>query len=147
MSNGLGSMLGVLGQMMGGQQPGAGQAGGGAGGLGAILAGLQGRQGGGAEMPRADGNLGALAEMFEQHGMGGHMKSRASTGENQPISPDDISKVFGPDRLGRIAASAGVGQAEAAGGLADILPKIVDGMTPQARVVDLPAWANRIWRP
>jgi uncharacterized protein YidB (DUF937 family) len=59
-----------------------------------------------------------------------------STGQNQPISTDALSQVLGQGQLGRIAQQLGMSQGEAAGGLASMLPQMIDKMTPQGEVPD-----------
>jgi uncharacterized protein YidB (DUF937 family) len=58
------------------------------------------------------------------------MKSWVSTGQNLPISPDQVTQAFGPGRLGELAAAAGMSHEEVAGHLSELLPHVVDGLTP-----------------
>ncbi|HEX2891289.1 YidB family protein [Vineibacter terrae] len=132
----LGSILGGL--LGGGGNPAAGAPGGGSGDLGSILGGLL----GGGSNPAANaapggglggalgGGLGGLGQILEQAGLGEHMKSWVSTGQNMPLSPDQVTQVFGHDRLGQLAEAAGMDQKDAADQLSQILPQLVDGMTP-----------------
>ena len=60
-----------------------------------------------------------------------------STGQNLPIPPDAISQVFGNDTLSQIARQAGISEAEASQGLSQLLPEVVDRMTPNGAVPDL----------
>ena len=119
-----GGLGGVLGSMLGGggASAGAGQAsGGGGGGLGG-LGGL------------AGGGLGGLLDQFTKNGMGDVAKSWISTGENKPVSPDQISQVFGKDAIGGLASQLGIGHAEVAGQLSQILPGLVDKLTPHGQI-------------
>lgn len=133
----LGSILGGL--LGGGSNPAAGGApGGGSGDLGSILGGLLGGGGnpaagaapGGGLGGALGGGLGGLGQILEQAGLGEHMKSWVSTGQNMPLSPDQVTQVFGHDRLGQLAEAAGMDQKDAADQLSQILPQLVDGMTP-----------------
>ena len=54
-----------------------------------------------------------------------------------PISPDAIAKVFGRDGLSKIAAQAGLSEAETSAGLSELLPGVVDKLTPQGQMPDL----------
>ena len=122
---GLGDVLGsVLGGAGGGQRPG--------GGLGDVLGAVLGQGGGqdGGLGGALSGGLGGLGQIFEQAGMGGHMKSWVSPGANQRISPDEVTRAFGRERLDDLARQAGISRDEAAGHLTDILPNLVDQMTP-----------------
>ena len=121
------AVLGMLlqGGLGGGQQPG------GSGGLSGILAGLtSGTSSGGGIGQELGGSLGGLAQMFEQAGMGDQLKSWVSTGRNMPISPDQLTQALGHDRLGQLAGAAGMSHEEAAGELSQMLPQLVDGLTP-----------------
>lgn len=115
----------ILGQMMGG-----GQRGGAAGGLGDIL----GQVLGGGAGP--GGGLGGLLRQFENAGLGDQARSWVSPGQNQPLSPDALGRVFGADGLTAIARQAGLSERDASAGLAQLLPEIIDRATPQGQVPD-----------
>lgn len=117
-----------------------GQGGGGGGGggnnalLGAVISMLtQGGQGGGAGMASA-GGLGALLEKFQQGGLGDVASSWVGRGENLPISAEQLSQVLGGDTLGRLAQQLGMGQGDVAGQLSQMLPGLVDRLTPDGEV-------------
>lgn len=114
----------ILGQMMGG----GGQRGG--GGLGDILGQVLGGAGG------QGGGLGGLLRQFESAGLGDHARSWVSPGQNQPLSPDALGRVFGADGLAAIARQAGLSQADTTAGLAQLLPEIIDRATPQGEIPD-----------
>jgi uncharacterized protein YidB (DUF937 family) len=127
----LDSVIGAAGAVLGGQQQSATQ-GGGLGNLGAlgalipVVAGMLGNDG-------QNGGLGGLLEKFNQAGLGDAAKSWVGTGENMPISADQIGQVLGKDTIADIAAKLGVGQGEAAGSLADMLPGLIDKLTPSGQ--------------
>ena len=83
------------------------------------------------------GGLGALLEQFQRVGYGDHAKSWVGTGQNMPISPDVITQVFGRDGLSKIAAQAGLSEADTSAGLSQLLPGVVDKLTPQGQMPDL----------
>jgi uncharacterized protein YidB (DUF937 family) len=114
----------VLGAVMGGaQQSGAG------GNLGALLPAItnmlsnDGQQGG----------LGGLMEKFNQAGMGDVVSSWVGKGDNLPISAEQISQVLGSGALSDIASKLGVSEGEAGGTLANMLPGIIDKLTPDGQ--------------
>lgn len=76
------------------------------------------------------GGLGGLVGKFEQAGLGNVVSSWVGSGQNQPISADQLTKVLGSDALSGIAAKLGVDPSEAAGQLAQVLPGLVDHLTP-----------------
>jgi uncharacterized protein YidB (DUF937 family) len=113
----------ILGQMMGGGQRGGG-------GLGDILGQVL---GGGAG---SGGGLGGLLRQFESAGLGDQARSWVSPGQNQPLSPDALGRVFGADGLAAIARQAGLSERDTTTGLAQLLPEIIDRATPQGQVPD-----------
>lgn len=110
--------------------------------MGRMPAGHQGSQGGGQmiqmvlQMLQQNGGIEGVLRKMQQAGYGGHMQSWIGTGQNQPISPDALSKIFGQGQLGQIAQQLGMSHQEAAGGLAQALPEVVNQMTPQGEVPD-----------
>jgi uncharacterized protein YidB (DUF937 family) len=88
------------------------------------------------QMLQQNGGLQGVLGKFQQAGYGAQADSWVSTGQNQPISADALSQVLGQGQLGRIAQQLGMSQGEAAGGLASMLPQMIDKMTPQGEVPD-----------
>ena len=80
------------------------------------------------------GGLGDLLEQFTRGGYGRQAQSWLSTGPNEPIDPGALSEVFGNDRIAQIAEQAGVSEDEARGGLAELLPDVVDHFSPDGRL-------------
>jgi hypothetical protein len=54
------------------------------------------------------GGLGGLIQSFERMGLGNVISSWISTGQNLPISPDQLQQVLGQGRIGQIAQSLGL---------------------------------------
>ena len=80
------------------------------------------------------GGLSALIEQFQRAGLGQQMNSWISTGQNLPISPDQLMQVFGQDQLQQMAANSGLESSQLSGGLADMLPQLIDQLTPGGQV-------------
>jgi uncharacterized protein YidB (DUF937 family) len=78
----------------------------------------------------AHGGLEGLLQQFTQSGLGDQVKSWIGTGSNLPISQDDIQRVLGSGALRDIAQRAGVSPDAVAGGLASMLPQLVDRLSP-----------------
>ncbi|MFO1315733.1 MAG: YidB family protein [Burkholderiales bacterium] len=120
----MGLLDGLLGGLMGGM--------GGAGG--------QQAQGGGPllqmvlTMLQQNGGVEGLLRKMQQAGYGDQAQSWIGTGQNQPIPTDALAKIFGQGQLGEIAQQLGMSHEDAAGGLAQALPDVVDRMTPQGRI-------------
>ena len=101
--------------------------------------------GGGSQNPLVDivlglitnpqsGGLQGLIETFEEKGLGEAMSSWISTGENQPVSGDQIQHALGSDLIQQIAQKLGSSKSEVSGGLANLLPDIIDKLTPTGKL-------------
>ena len=114
-----------------GQGPGQG-----GGGKGAAMAGmaavaapmiLKFLQGGG--MQKLLGNA-------QAQGVGDKAESWVSTGENKPISAQELEKVVGTDEIDQIAQQTGASREQTEEVLAQALPQVVDKVTPEGKVPD-----------
>ena len=76
------------------------------------------------------GGLSGLAEKFNQAGMGDIVSSWIGKGENLPVSADQIASVLGQGTLGNIASQLGLDPSQASGQLAQMLPGLIDKLTP-----------------
>ncbi|WP_028102727.1 YidB family protein [Pseudoduganella violaceinigra] len=85
--------------------------------------------------PRTGGLQGLVAS-FEQGGMGGVIASWIGTGQNQPISADQLQSVLGSEQVQAIASRLGLNSQEVSGHLAQLLPQIVDKLTPGGTIPD-----------
>jgi uncharacterized protein YidB (DUF937 family) len=123
----------ILGQVLGG----GAQRGGGGGGMGDILGQvLGGGAGGGGGSGGMDG-LGGLLEQMQRAGYGEQARSWVGTGQNMPVSPDVLGQIFGQGGIEEIARQAGVTPQEASTGLSELLPEVVNQVTPDGQVPDL----------
>ena len=82
------------------------------------------------------GGLGALLEQMQQAGLGDQARSWVGTGQNMPISPDALSQIFGEGGIGAIARQAGLTPQETSEGLSELLPDVVNHVTPTGEVPD-----------
>ena len=76
------------------------------------------------------GGLSGLVEKFTQHGMGDIVGSWIGQGKNLPISADQIASALGNGTLGNIASQLGMDPAQLSGQLAQMLPGLIDKLTP-----------------
>ena len=88
----------------------------------AALSGLAGGGGGG----RQGFDLGSLVSMMNSGGLGDMAKSWLGDGANDDITPNQITDMFGADKISEFASQMGISPDEAAGGLSDALPQMVD---------------------
>jgi uncharacterized protein YidB (DUF937 family) len=82
------------------------------------------------------GGLQGLVQSFHDKGMGGLVSSWVSTGPNPPISADQVHQVLGSDQVKALAAKAGINPDIASAAIAQILPSLVDKLTPNGTVPD-----------
>jgi len=80
------------------------------------------------------GGLSGLMDQFKSKGLGDLISSWIGTGENQPVSGDQIHQVFGVEKIQEIAQTLGISGAEASQGLASLLPQIIDKLTPEGKI-------------
>lgn len=78
----------------------------------------------------AIGSLGGLLGKFTSAGLGGKANSWVGTGDNEALEPDEVEQALGADDLNRIANQAGVSRHDAKGGLASMIPSLVDNVSP-----------------
>ena len=135
------ALMPVILSMLASRGGGAPQGGGG-GGLGDILGQVLGGGGGQSAQPAQSGaggmgGLGALLEQLQRAGLGDQARSWVGTGQNMPISPDAVEQIFGRGGVAEIARKAGVSEADASRGLSQLLPEVVNHVTPDGDVPDL----------
>lgn len=83
------------------------------------------------------GGLAGLLQKFQEHGLGNVADSWVSTGKNLPISGDQIQEALGSGALGDIASKLGLSTGDVSSQLADLLPGVVDKLTPNGQVPDM----------
>jgi uncharacterized protein YidB (DUF937 family) len=165
----LGQILGgVFGHAMGRRGMGAGMGGmgGGLGGaaLGSVLGGMLGRGRMGAGVGRSplggnqgallmmllpmamrwvqrNGGMGAVLKRFQQKGYDRQAQTWVATGANDPIDEQAVEQVVGHDELSQIAQRLGVPEQQVAQAFAEIMPEMVNQLTPQGQ---LPAEADAV---
>jgi uncharacterized protein YidB (DUF937 family) len=107
-----------------------GQGGSGGGGQGALLNAVVGMLANNAQ----GGGLAGLVNQFQQGGLGDVVASWISTGRNLPVSADQVHQALGPDTIGALAQQLGLSHGDVAGQLSQLLPQVVDKLTPNGQV-------------
>jgi uncharacterized protein YidB (DUF937 family) len=80
------------------------------------------------------GGVGGLVGAFEKNGLGGVASSWVGGGPNQAVTPQQVQNGLGTDAISSVAARLGVSPAVASGVVAQLLPHVVDHMTPGGQV-------------
>lgn len=81
-----------------------------------------------------NGGLQGLAEKFSQHGQGDTFNSWVGTGQNQPVSSNQVQQVLGQDQVHAVAQRMGIDPGMAASLIAQFLPLIIDKLTPHGQI-------------
>src|SRR5262245_54696970 len=91
--------------------------------------------------PKADeggggllGGLGGLLDKLQKGGLGDAANSWVGTGQNKPVSPGQLGPALGPDIIKTLAQRSGLSEEEITKHLSQILPGVVDKLTPQGRL-------------
>ena len=80
------------------------------------------------------GGLQGLVQSFHEKGLGELVSSWVGTGPNASVTSDRIHEVLGSDRVKALAAKAGISSDTAGSAIAQLLPAIVDKLTPNGQV-------------
>ena len=82
----------------------------------------------------SQGGLNAIVAKLEQAGFGDQVKSWIGTGQNLPISPDQLRQVLGSDVVRQLAAKYNIPVDQLSEILAQQLPKAVDHASPDGKL-------------
>ena len=85
------------------------------------------------------GGLGGIVEMLKGKGLGDIVSSWVGTGENKPVTPAQLTDALGHDQVQQLADQAGMTKDEAGSQLSQLLPQIIDKLTPDGNVPDASA--------
>ena len=83
-----------------------------------------------------NGGIEGLPDKFRQGGYADQAASWQGTGQNIPVSGNALQEVLGSGAIGQIAQQLGMSHGETAGGLAQMLPQLIDQFTPNGQVPD-----------
>jgi len=116
--------------------------------IGSALGGMMGTSGGGSgqaqspllqialQLLQQNGGVAGVLDKFRQGGYADQADSWQSTGQNMPLSGNALQEVLGSGTIGQIAGQLGMSHGDAAGGLAQMLPQLIDKFTPDGAVPD-----------
>jgi len=80
------------------------------------------------------GGLQGLLQKFQESGLQEQVASWIGTGVNAQVSGEQVQGALGADTIGQIAAKLGMAPEAASGGLAALLPQLIDHLTPNGQV-------------
>jgi len=90
------------------------------------------------------GGLQGLVAAFQDKGLGDLVSSWIGTGQNLPISAEQLQSVLGNGQIGQIAQQLGLSSQEVSGQLSALLPQVIDGITPNGQVPEGDAMQNAL---
>jgi uncharacterized protein YidB (DUF937 family) len=82
----------------------------------------------------ATGGLLGLVNTLRQLGLDDVVSSWISTGENKPISSEQVQNALGEGQINQMAQNMGVSPQEVSTGLAGLLPQLIDKLTPDGKL-------------
>lgn len=82
------------------------------------------------------GGVQVLLQKFQQGGLGEILSSWIGSGSNQSVSGGQLQSAFGEEAMQSLAQKLGTDVNGASGKLAELLPHLVDRLTPQGQMDD-----------
>jgi uncharacterized protein YidB (DUF937 family) len=80
------------------------------------------------------GGLAGLVQAFQKNGLADIVNSWVSTGQNLPVSAQQIKQGLGGDLLNQVASKASLSLDAASSQLAGLLPDLIDKLTPNGKI-------------
>jgi uncharacterized protein YidB (DUF937 family) len=80
------------------------------------------------------GGLGGLVNKLQQGGLGDVVNSWVGSGQNQQVSPNQLGSALGPNIIKTLSQMTGVSEDELTKQLSQVLPGVVNGLTPNGRL-------------
>lgn len=80
------------------------------------------------------GGMNGLLDKLKASGLGDQAASWVGTGQNMPVSGEQLHSALGGDFIQQIAGKLGVDAGQTSGGLAQLLPTLIDKLTPNGTV-------------
>jgi uncharacterized protein YidB (DUF937 family) len=90
------------------------------------------------------GGLGGLLDKLQKGGLGDVANSWVGSEQNQPVSPKQLNPALGSDIIKALAQRSGLSEEEVTKQLSQILPGVVDKLTPAGRLPTLAELSERM---
>jgi uncharacterized protein YidB (DUF937 family) len=103
----------------------------------AKLGGKQGQDGGLASMQKffsSNGGLQGMTSKLTNSGLGKQVQSWVGTGENQPVTGQQVKQAVDPGQIHQVAKQAGISDDEACDNIAKAMPEMVNQATPEGKI-------------
>ncbi len=99
-----------------------------------LVSALSGLTGGNAQGGGFD--IGSILANMQSSGMADMAASWLGDGDNEAISNDQVTNIFGQDKISDFASKLGLSEDEAVGGLRDAIPNMVDKASSGGSILD-----------
>jgi uncharacterized protein YidB (DUF937 family) len=86
------------------------------------------------QLIQQNGGLPGMISKFQNGGLADQVGSWVGTGANTPITGSQLQEVLGSGSVGQIAQQLGLSHGDASAGLAQVLPQIIDKLTPNGQL-------------
>lgn len=86
--------------------------------------------------------LSDILQRFRRSGLDDVVSSWVGKGRNLPLSPAQLTRALGPERVTQLAQASGMTAGAAAQILSELLPPVVDHLTPDGHVPE----SEQVWR-
>jgi len=80
------------------------------------------------------GGLEGFVNQLAGKGLGDIVNSWVSTGQNMPISVDQLKQALGNNAMSQLSTKTGIAPEQLTSQLTKLLPQIVDGLTPKGQI-------------
>lgn len=80
------------------------------------------------------GGLSGLLQQLQQGGLASEVSSWVGNGQNLPISAGQIQSVLGSGTVEALASKLGISPDQVSAGLTQVLPRLVDHLTPNGEI-------------
>jgi uncharacterized protein YidB (DUF937 family) len=85
-------------------------------------------------MLQQNGGLEGILGKLREGGLSQQADSWVGTGQNMNISADQLQQVFGSSGISDLASRLGMSEQQASSGLAQLLPEVINQLTPEGQV-------------
>jgi uncharacterized protein YidB (DUF937 family) len=82
------------------------------------------------------GGIQGVMEKFQKSGMGDIVASWVGTGQNESITPDQITQALGQENIQVITKQVNIPAEQSGNLLSELLPALIDRLTPDGQVPD-----------
>ena len=80
------------------------------------------------------GGASGLIQAFHDKGLGDVVNSWVSSGQNLPVSAEQIQSVLGSEKVQQLAGKLGLSPEQATAHLSELLPTVMDKLSPNGQI-------------